>query len=553
LQPFLIRGLISNHFLRLVLVFSISLSLSFLTGPINSSLNIPTVRPAHAIPQRCQTTGSSGACSEFWYPAGPEMNSEVANIIGSNEYPCLQSLPPCLDFPDTPAPSSVVATCTSSPNLYITAPVGGNQFCYPTGWSRVINSANAGLPNYFTWLNAWNANPTVPGTFRFGMSQTTRSVNPYIASTVLDTYIEGNVYDSLYAANPLSPTQFIDWMTIKTFQLSNSSLSYQAPAHTLTTYRFTLRSDLYFQDGRQVSSFDVAFSYLSMVASGAILGEGASTMTGVTILGPSQFDISVNSLGPFTLPNLTSVPIVPGRYWTNAGTSAWDIAAATCASSVCLVQYYLSGSTVNCGPTFSCASFPTTLLAVNPGDISPTFDPIAGHIFVGSGAWQCGIVTLIGSGICTQTGHENPPAGDGYTLIRFGCTTAITCLAPASSVNGLYFRSSGNTALWIWSGMNGDTTHDFLVFAQAVACFGKPFPTPSCSHWQQGMGNTPAGIVSISQIAVEARFFGVNWVAPFDWQTNPPLGIGPFPPILYEGLATLNPSSVVGCPSGYDC
>jgi hypothetical protein len=102
--------------------------------------------------------------------------------------------------------------------------------------------------------------------------------------------------------------------------------------------------------------------------------------------------------------------------------------------------------------------------------------------------------------------------------------------------------------------MNGDINHDFLLFAQAVACFGKPFnPAGPCGHLQQGIGNMGTGIVSINQIAVEARFFGVNWVAPFNWQTNPPLGISPFPPVLYEGSVTLNPSSVVGCPSGYDC
>jgi hypothetical protein len=102
--------------------------------------------------------------------------------------------------------------------------------------------------------------------------------------------------------------------------------------------------------------------------------------------------------------------------------------------------------------------------------------------------------------------------------------------------------------------MNGDINHDFLLFAQAVACFDKPFnPAGPCSRWQQGIGNMGTAIVSINQVAVEARFFGVNWVAPFNWRTNPPLGISPFPPVLYEGSVTLNPSSVVGCPSGYDC
>lgn len=556
--------MIFNHYLKLVLVFSISLSLISLTGATNSNFRLPTPQLVHGITQPCQVVGSTGACSEFWYPSGPEMDNELATISSaSSQNACLQNtpLPPCLDFTDSPASSAEVSACLSSQTLYLTASVpGGSQFCYlrcqtspcstSNSWTRAINDATVGLPNYFTWLNAWNPAPGIPNTIRQGFSTTTRSINPYIASTVQDSYVVGNVYDSLYTANPLSTSEFIDWMTLNTFQLSNSSLSYQAPAHTATTYRFTLRSDLYFQDARRVTAYDVAFSYMSMVGSGAFLGRGGIAITGITILASNQFDVGVNSLGPFVLPNLTSVPILPGRYWTNAGSSAWDTAVASCTgiSSCSGAQYFLSGSAVNCGPTFSCASFPTTLLAVNPADTAVTFDPIANHIFVGSGPWECGVVTSIASGVCTSTGQQNPPLGGSYSLSRFGIG-----LLPASSLTGIYFRSSGNTALWIWSGMNGDLTHDFLLFSQAVGCFGKPInPAGSCGPLQRGIGNIGGGLVGINQITIEARFFGVNWVAPFDWRTSPPLGIGPFPPVLYDGTITLSPCSIDPV-NGYDC
>lgn len=492
------------------------------------------------------------------------MNGEQAPIVAaSGQDACLQNTPPCLDFTDSPASSGVVSVCLSSQTIYLTANVPGvGQFCYlrcQTGpcsstnsWVRAINDATVGLPNYFTWLNAWNPSPGMVDTIRQGFSTSTRSVNPYIASTVQDSYVVGNVYDSLYQPNPLSPSQLIEWMVIKNFQLSNSSLTYQAPSHTLTTYRFTLRPDLYFQDGRPVTAYDVAFSYLSMVGSGAFLGRGGSSMTGITILGPSQFDIGVNSVGPFVIPNLTGVPIVPGRYWTNAGSSAWDMAISSCTSfpSCPLVQYFLSGSTVNCGPTFSCLSFPTTLMTINPTGTLPTFDPIFSHTLVGSGPWQCGTtVTTSGSGTCTSTGHQNPPPGGSYSLTRFG-----NGLTPASSVSGIYFRSSGNTALWIWSGMNGDVTHDFLIFAHIAACYGQAVNLAgTCAPLQQGLGNPGTGhSVQLSQVSIASRFFGVNWVAPFDWRTNPPLGIGLFPPVLYEGTTTLNPCSIDPV-NGYDC
>jgi hypothetical protein len=137
---------------------------------------------------------------------------------------------------------------------------------------------------------------------------------------------------------------------------------------------------------------------------------------------------------------------------------------------------------------------------------------------------------------------------NSFTLTRFG-----NGLAPASSLTGSYFRSSGDTALWIWSEQGG--ADSFVKFAAVASCYGQPVNLNGpCGHWQQGIGNPGTGsTVGVSQVAIANRFFNVNWISPFDWRTNPPLGIAPFPPVLYEGSITLNPSSVVGCPSGYDC
>jgi len=427
------------------------------------------------------------------------------------------------------------------------------QFGYlNNGWIRASNNAALGLPNYFTWLNAWNAAPVQSGTIRQGFKETTRSVNPYIASTVWDTYIMGNIFDSLYASNPLAPSQLFNWMTESTAQLSNSSLIYNggltgAPAHTLTTYRFTLRPDLFFQDGRPVTSYDVAFSYLSMAASGAFLGTGATTMSGVTILNPHQFDIGVTSLGPFELPTLTAVPIVSGRYWTNAGTSPWDTAVSACTTSTCAdVQYTLSHANTVCAG--ACTNFPASTMTINPADVAATFDPILAHNFVGSGPWQCGTVTSAGSGSCSSSGSMNPPIGGSYTLTRFG-----NGLAPASSISGIYFRSSGDLALYLWSEQNN--SNPLLAFVAVASCYQVAVNLAgACGHFQQGIGNPGSGTaVGVSQVSVSSRFYNLNWVEPFNWATNPPTGIGTLPPVLYEGSVTLNPASVAGCPNGYDC
>jgi len=187
---------------------------------------------------------------------------------------------------------------------------------------------------------------------------------------------------------------------------------------------------------------------------------------------------------------------------------------------------------------------------VNPAQTGAGYDPIVNHTLVGSGPWQCGVVTHNGSGNCSSTDSENPPVGGSYTLTRFG-----NGLAPASSVSSIYFRSSGNLALWVWSQDNGDITHDFLNYSVAASCFGQPVAsTGPCVHFQQGIGANGGPVpVGLSQVSIVNRFVGVNWVAPFNWVSSPPLGIAALPPVLYEGATTLNPASVVGCPNGYDC
>jgi Bacterial extracellular solute-binding proteins, family 5 Middle len=424
------------------------------------------------------------------------------------------------------------------------------------GWfGRVPNGSVSGLWNHFTWLNAWNPMPVQPGTIRQGFASTTSSVNPYTAGTQWDLYIVNNVYDSLFATNPLSPSQTFNWMTYSAVSQSNAtviaSTGYNPPPGTLLTYHFTLRNDVFFQDGRPVTAYDVAFSYLSLVGSGAFQGALATTMSGITVLGPKTFDIGVSSLGVFTLPNLTSLSIVPGRYWTGAGSSAWDNTVSACAGSTSCpkVQYRLNHTNVVCSPNSpdaTCASFPVSLQQIDPAKLSATYDPIINHILLGSGPWSCGTVTASGSGTCTSGVGQSPPPGGSYTLTRFG-----NGLAPASSTSGIYFRSSGDLALWIWSQEND--VNPIAAISAISLCFGQPVSTTGpCVHWQHGIGASSTGIVGINQVsAVELRY-NLNWVSPKEWATNPPLGIGAFPPVLYEGPVTLNPCSIDSV-NGYDC
>jgi hypothetical protein len=422
--------------------------------------------------------------------------------------------------------------------------------CQPPGpcttsnsWTRAINDASLGLPNYFTWLNAYNPGPATPGTIRQAFEQTTRSVNPYIASTLHDLYIVNNVYDSLFIQNPLSTSQYIDWMAQSESPVL--AVSYTGglsgpPAGTVATYRFTLRTDLTWQDNTEVTAYDVAFSYLSMVDSGAYLGTSASSITGITVLNPYQFDISVSSNGPFELDTLTATPVLPGYWWNNAGGPAWASAVAACTRSACAdLQFTLSGSNVQCAG--ACSSFggsiadAENLMTVNPSYVAPSYDPIASHTFVGSGPWECGIVTSTGSGTCTPTGSGNGQSS--YTL---------------SAYTG-YFRSSYRAAEWIWSYENDQTP--IVAAAFVGSCFNAPVNLfGSCGHWQQGIGNPSSGtVVTVSTVSTVDDLYGVNFVAPFNWLTNPPLGVGAFAPVLFalqafDGSTILTPAPTTGTP-----
>ena len=320
---------------------------------------------------------------------------------------------------------------------------------------------------------------------------------------------------------------------------------------------------MFFQDARKVTAFDVAFSYLSLLATGSFQGASASPLTGITILGQTQFDINVKAAGPFTLTDLTGLTVLPGRYWTSASRLSWDagISQCTSASATCYPSQYTLGSpsAVSGVPQVICAlscTFPIANVNVDPAKITPTFDPLQAGILIGSGPWECASATTLG-GPCSSTGLQNPGPGGSYTLARFGKYGG----PPASSVSNLYSRSSGNLALWIWSQDNGDITHDFLNFSVIASCFGViGILGDRCFHWEAGIGGCggPPCVIGLNQIAIVNRFAGLNWIAPYNWISSPPTGIAALAPVLYEGSYTMNPASLVGCVSpypagGYDC
>jgi hypothetical protein len=187
-------------------------------------------------------------------------------------------------------------------------------------------------------------------------------------------------------------------------------------------------------------------------------------------------------------------------------------------------------------------------MTVNTAFVTAAYDPLSNGILIGSGPWECKSSTgVLGTG-CSSNGTQNPPyPGGSYTLTRFGAG-----LAPASTTSAIYFRSAGDLALWIWSGPS-PAGPNIVALGSVLLCFGQPVNLSGpCAHWQHGIGASLTGVVGPNQISIVELRFGLNWIAPFNWVTSPPLGIGTFPPVLYEGSATLNPCSIDPI-NGYDC
>jgi hypothetical protein len=367
-----------------------------------------------------------------------------------------------------------------------------------------------------------------------GFKQTTRSLNPYIVTTSWDRAILSSIYDTPEILNPANSEQLLDWMTVNTVVLNNSQLSYVPPPGTIATFRYALRSGIWFHDSRPVTAWDVKFSWATLRANGAFIGSGlapvvcnlAGCVDGFDAVSPSQIDVHVSAKSPYTAFGLGTTPVLPGRYWSGpcAG-STWDNDVAA-------------------------GNVPNSCMFTDPTKLNPAFDPLGTGTFIGSGPWVCSSPTsgIVGGG-CTSTSVANPPPGGTYTLLRFGTSSPVP---PQFSA---YFRSSGMLALYLWTGNIGDPVADEINYAHILSCFGAPAGTGPCSHWQKGIGASATGVIGLDQIINTQRFVFVNWVSPFNVATNPPHGMAQmaqWPPVLYEGGLTLNPCNIDPI-NGYDC
>ncbi len=124
---------------KVVVIFLTIFSLALLFGParVSSSLSspllplaTPQVGPCGPGPGACACLNAQGAGGYCWLPAGPSMDTEQALIFTdqSAELTDIQSSSPHIDLTDSPLPSSLIYTFTTSSQLGITSGVADHGY-----------------------------------------------------------------------------------------------------------------------------------------------------------------------------------------------------------------------------------------------------------------------------------------------------------------------------------------------------------------------------------------------------------------------------------------
>ena len=422
------------------------------------------------------------------------------------------------------------------------------------GFSDAVAFGSSGVPNYFSWLNAYSASPAAPGTLRQSLLTTTDSLNPFQATTLWDYYVMGEAYDTLFQPNPLcsisttpglatcsQPYQLIDWMTTSHSFLcypggplcTSSTLGYGNSTYfsnTAADLRLTLNRNNHWHDGGPVTAWDVKYSFIDLNATGAFQAFGITNIAHVNVLDEYTLDVNLKTKGPFTEYFVGSITIMPGHVWSACGSSTWN-QRITGANIVGM-------NVVGAPEDFCVGQFGAPSIATVGGirADNPTFSLMANKFFIGSGPYTCQSIGGTGhppvgtmGGGCSIDNTDTPAGGfNQYTLTRTGCTltsTATICGAAGSSSD--YFRSSGSLASYIWTGNVGSGSTDFSTILTVNSCHSS-MPSANCPHWEQGIGN-PGGTsnnpVGLSQRLRVNSLRGVSWINFATPQSDGSLGI----------------------------
>ncbi len=378
-------------------------------------------------------------------------------------------------------------------------------FAYRKEWRGMVIAKGIGLPSFWPQFNSWSPTPAVPGELRWGWKQGTSNPNPMSFTTQWEGQWNGQIYDSLLAGNPYSPTDAFGWMVnnwvVQTPQPGD-------PPGTVSDVKFNLRNDIFFHDGKQVTASDYVFSAQAFFDTGGLFNPSTAGIVGIRVQNDFNFVVNLNSNSVFGLFNIGGFFVMP--------------------------QHVLAADTTTKCTTFTSAGVGNTGpcgIGITGGVTNDLGDLVANDQFIGSGAYVCIDATVIPNkvgGKCSATGSGSVPFGSSITLTRNG-------FGVSGTANGAYFRDSAKYKQWQWADIFGALTVDITAVSSAAGCLGKAASATGCPHWDTRasnimcvpgtgsctsslvLGGNGDGTVTFTEVQQAFRWFGVSWTSPLSY------------------------------------
>jgi ABC-type transport system substrate-binding protein len=193
-------------------------------------------------------------------------------------------------------------------------------------WYGVVNWPGYGIDNFYSFKNMHTSCQKWCNTIRYGFKTVDlRQLNPIYTEWLWDnTVIDLIGYDSLVARNPYTMA-FTPWVC-KTFSIG----TYQHPVYgTCSKIVFTLRNDVYFQDGTQLTVADVFFTFVEIDDLLAARGlsppwwiSNVQNILSFSILDPMNFEVLLDVKSMFAIGWIGGNRILPKHIWKPIVTGA---------------------------------------------------------------------------------------------------------------------------------------------------------------------------------------------------------------------------------------
>jgi ABC-type transport system substrate-binding protein len=197
--------------------------------------------------------------------------------------------------------------------------VGAEVGYHGEEWYGVVNWPGYGLDNGYSFMNMHTSCHQYGGVLRYGFkTMDIRQINPVYAEWLWDNNVLGLIgYDSLLARDPYT-LEFIPWVA-SAFSVD----TYSHPVYGLCTkVVFTLRNDVYFTDGSQLTIADIAFTFIEIddILAGRGLAppwwiSNVQNILSFSVLDPLNFEVLLDVKSVYAVGWIGGNRILPKHIW----------------------------------------------------------------------------------------------------------------------------------------------------------------------------------------------------------------------------------------------